>query len=103
MSYRVYISDHAARDLHAIYEHIAFHLQAPLNARKQLSRLEDAIYSLDIFPERHPRYTKGAWRDGNLHVLPVDNYVLFYFIDSEEETVTTFRIIYGGRQIEDHL
>ena len=62
MSYRVYISDHAARDLHAIYEHIAFHLQAPLNARKQLSRLEDAIYSLDIFPERHPRYTKGAWR-----------------------------------------
>lgn len=43
MSYRVYISDHAARDLHAIYEHIAFHLQAPLNARKQLSRLEDAI------------------------------------------------------------
>ena len=60
MSYRVYISDHAARDLHAIYEHIAFHLQAPLNARKQLSRLEDAIYSLDIFPARHPRYTKGA-------------------------------------------
>lgn len=58
MSYRVYISDHAARDLHAIYEHIAFHLQAPLNARKQLSRLEDAIYSLDIFPERHPRYRK---------------------------------------------
>lgn len=60
MSYRVYISDHAARDLHAIYEHITFHLQAPLNARKQLSRLEDAIYSLDIFPERHPRYTKSA-------------------------------------------
>lgn len=50
MSYRVYISDHAARDLHAIYEHITFHLQAPLNARKQLSRLEDAIYSLDISP-----------------------------------------------------
>ena len=64
---------------------------------------ENAIYSLDIFPERHPRYTKGAWRDGNLHVLPVDNYVLFYFIDSEEETVTIIRIIYGGRQIEDHL
>lgn len=103
MSYRVNISDQAERDLHAIFEHIAFHLQAPLNARKQLSRLEDAIYSLDIFPVRHPRYTKGAWHDSNLHVLPVDNYVLFYFVDSEKETVTIFRIIYGGRQIEEHL
>lgn len=35
--------------------------------------------------------------------MPVDNYVVLYFPDKENETVTILRVMYGGRNIEEQL
>lgn len=35
-----------------------------------------------------------------MHKVPVDNFVVFYTVDSDSMTVTVIRIVYGGRDIE---
>lgn len=58
MIFNVVISIQAEKDLRGIFEYIAFELLSLENAKKQLSRLERQILSLDKMPERFPRYGK---------------------------------------------
>ena len=82
MIYEVEVSEQADSDLRGIFEYIAFELQSPENAIGQLDRLEEQILSLDTMPERYPKYEKEPWKSRGLCVLPVDNYVVVYILDS---------------------
>ena len=35
-----------------------------------------------------------------MHKVPVDNFIVFYTITDDTQTVTIIRIVYGGRDIE---
>ena len=35
-----------------------------------------------------------------MHQLLVNNFIVYYLVDDEAETVTVVRIFYGGRDIE---
>ena len=89
-----------AADLHAIFEYIAYDLLAGQNALNQLDRLEQAILSLDEMPERYHLYDKEPWKERNLRIMPVDNYLVFYIPKNEEKTVTVIRVMYGRRDID---
>ena len=91
MNYEVELSEQADSDLRGIFEYIAFELQSPENASGQLDRLEEQILSLDIMPERYRKYENEPWKSRGLHVLPVDNYVIFYIPDSIRMTIAAFR------------
>ncbi|MDR1147430.1 MAG: type II toxin-antitoxin system RelE/ParE family toxin [Spirochaetaceae bacterium] len=103
MTYDVKIANRALLDLKLIYEYIANALMEPLIAEKQYSRIEKAAYSLAHMPERFRRYEKEPWRSRNLRVMPVDNYIVFYIADNENETVTVIRIMYDRRNTEKEL
>ena len=103
MIFNVVISEQAEEDLRGIYEYIAFELLAPENAAKQLDRLEKQILSLDELPERFQRYGKEPWHSRGLRFVAVDNYIVFYITDIEEQRVTILRVMYGGRNMEKHL
>lgn len=66
-------------------EYIAFELQSPLNASKQLSRLEKQILNLEQFPEGFARYKNEPWKSRGLRVLPVDNYLIMFMINEQEK------------------
>ena len=76
---------------------------SPENAEKQLERLERQILSLDEMPERFPRYGKEPWHSRGLRFVAVDNYIVFYIPDIEEQVVTVLRVMYSGRNIEEQL
>ena len=82
MIYEVEVSEQADSDLRGIFEYIAFELQSPENASRQLDHLEEQILSLDTMPERYRKYEKEPWKSRGLRVLPVDNYVVLYIPDS---------------------
>ena len=103
MNYMVLVSEQAEQDLRDIFEYIAFDLLSPENARAQLDRLEQAIVSLDTFPQRNKQYAVEPWKSRNLRVMPVDHYCVFYIPDSTQMTVTVIRVIYGGRDIEEQM
>lgn len=103
MIFEIEISDQADADLRNIYEYIAFALQSPENAGGQLDRLEERIMSLDQMPERFREYENEPWHSRGLHIMPVDNYCVFYIPDAENAVVTIIRVMYGGRDIETQL
>ena len=103
MIFNVVISMQAQEDLRGIFEYIAFELLSPENAEKQLERLERQILSLDEMPERFPRYGKEPWHSRGLRFVAVDNYIVFYLPDVEEQVVTILRVMHSGRNIEEQL
>ena len=103
MTFDVQISEQAEMDLRGIFEYIAFDLQAPENAARQLDRLEDAISKLDNMPEKYRRYEREPWRSRGLRVFPVDNYLVFYIPNMETEVVTVIRVMYSGRDVDKEL
>lgn len=99
----VQISEQADKDLREIFEYIAFELQAPENAARQLDRLEDAISKLDSMPEKFRRYEREPWHGRGLRVFPVDNYLVFYIPNKDTKIVTVVRVMYAGRDIDRKL
>lgn len=103
MKYSIVLTETAQADLSAIFRYIAVDLQSVQNANAQLSRIEKAIASLDQMPERYRVYDRKNWRERNLRIMPVDNYLAFYVPTHDDTTVTVMRIMYGGRDIDRQL
>ena len=101
MTYQINITDQANQDLRNIFEYIAFELQEPKIAIGQLNRLEKEIYSLDQMPERYRVYDREPWRSRNLHIMPVDNYLVFYIPKTDDKTVYITRVFYGRMDIDN--
>ena len=104
MNYSIVLTETAQADLSAIFRYIAVDLQSVQNANSQLSRIEKAIASLDQMPERYRVYDRKNWRERNIRVMPVDNYLVFFYVPTHDDlTVTVMRIMYGGRDIDRQL
>lgn len=100
MTYSVEISDQAEQDLRGIFAYIAYELQSIQNAKAQLLRLEENIYSLDQMPERYRRYEREPWHSQGWHIMLVDRYCVFYMLDHDHRAVNITRVLYGGRNME---
>ena len=103
MIYEVIITDQANADLRGIYEYITFELLSPDNAAGQLERLEKRIMALEEFPEKFRPYEKEPWYSRGVRVMPVDNYLVFYILDKREKVVEILRVMYTGRNIDNHF
>lgn len=99
-SYKVKYSPQALEDLKDIYSYIAFDLLVPDTAKNQVNRIRKEIRSLDFMPARFSIVDWEPWKSIKMHKLPVDNYVVFYLVNSDTLTVKIVRIVYSGRNIE---
>lgn len=98
--YNVVYSPEALSDLKDIYAYIAQELMIPDTALNQANRIRKEIRSLDFMPSRYALVDWEPWKSMGMHKVPVDNFVVFYMVDSDFMTVAIIRIVYGGRDIE---
>ena len=103
MSMKVVYTHAARQDLRDIYEYIAFTLLVPDTARSLTDRIMADIRSLERFPELNPLYRYEPWYSQGVRMMPVRNYLVFYTVTNETETVSIARIMYGGRDISKQL
>ena len=103
MIYSIVLTPQAKSDLVEIFRYIAVELQSTQNAEKQLTRLQNAIASLDQMPKRYRLYDRPKWKKRNLRIMPVDNYLVFYIPSHDDSTVTVLRVMYGGRDADKQL
>ncbi len=103
MIYQIKISKQANMDLREIYEYIAFTLLSPDKAKKLLNTIEKKIQSLENFPKRFKLYHDEIWHDQELRVMPINNFLIFYISNHQEQIVTILRIMYSGRDIPKEL
>lgn len=99
--YRVEYSQEALVDMKSIYTYISQILHAPLTARRQVNRIRKEIRDLEAFPTRYVLVEWEPWASMKMHRLPIDNYIVFYFVDEQAMAVKIVRIVYGGRNLED--
>lgn len=102
-NYQVIYSPEALDDIRKIYSYIAFELQMPDTALNQVNRIRKELRSLDFMPMRYSIVDWEPWKSMQMHKVPIDNYVVYYLVDSNLYTVTVIRIVYGGQDIEGYV
>lgn len=98
--YQIVYSPAALDDLDSIYSYIAYELMAEQAAKNQANRIRKEIRSLDTFPGRHVKVGWEPWASAGMHKVPVDNFVVYYLVDTDAMLVTIVRIFYSGRDVE---
>lgn len=93
----------ARQDLRSIYEYIAFTLFVPEAAKNTIDRIMTTIRNLESMPEKNPLYKEEPWHSLGVRFVPVRNYLVFYTINTDTETIYVTRIMFGGRDISHQL
>lgn len=98
MKYTVKLYPRAYRDLDEICSYIALNLTEPETANKMISALEEAVYSLEQFPERGSIRRTGAFANQDYRQIFVKNYTIIYRVHKEKQEVHIVTVRYAPSQ-----
>ena len=98
MKYTVKLYPRTYRDLDGIYSYIAINLTEPGTADKMITALEDAIYSLEQFPERGSIRRTGVYANQDYRQIFVKNYTIIYRVHKEKQEVHIVTVRYAPSQ-----
>lgn len=101
--YKVEYLPLAVRDLKEIAIYIAEVLCSPNTAERLTSDIVAACESLSSMPYRHRVYASIRPLKHEFRALRVDSYLVFYWVDEEEETVIAARVIYRRSDVPSKL
>ena len=96
--YTVRLYTRAYRDLDGIYAYIAEQLTEPLVAERLIESIEEAIFSLESFPERGSIRRIGAYANQGYRQLFVKNYVIVYRVLKDKKEVHVVAVRYAQSQ-----
>ena len=99
-AYNILYSPESLDDIRKIYSYIAFELQVPDTALNQVNRIRKKIRSLDFMPMRYTLVDWEPWRNMKMHKMPIDNYVVYYTINTDTFVVTIIRIFYASQDVK---
>jgi toxin ParE1/3/4 len=94
--YKVNLAQHAQDDLEHIYYYIA--ADSPNNAANFVLQLEEKIYSLNTYPERHPLIPENEFFGTDYRHLIYKKYRVIYRILAG--SVFILRIIHGAKILQ---
>lgn len=94
MSYNIYITSAAERDLNNAADHIEFVSKNPKAADDLLDEAEKQINLLSDFPEKFRLVDDPILASWGIRYVMIDNYLAFYTIDAEHNLVTIVRFLY---------
>ena len=85
------------------YFQIYFRGTVSSKERCRTDRIMAAIRKLVTMPNRNRLYEEEPWHSRGLRFFPVDNYLVFYKTNDENEIVYIVRIMYRGRDVRKQL
>ena len=100
---KIVYTNTARQDLRKIYEYIAYTLLVPDTAKAVSEAIMRKIRSLESLPKRNPLYRDEPWHSQGVRYLRVKNYLVFYTVNPDADTVSIARIMYGGRDVSHQL
>ena len=98
MRYAVKLYPRAYRDLDGIYSYIALNPTEPETADKMIAALEEAIYSLEQFPERGSIRRTGVYANQDYRQIFVKNYTVIYRVHKDKQEVHIVTVRYAPSQ-----
>lgn len=98
MKYAVKLYPRAYRDLDEIYSYISINLMEQGTADNMITALEDAIFSLEQFPERGSIRRTGAYANQGYRQIFVKHYAIIYRVHKEMQEVHIVTVRYSPSQ-----
>ena len=97
-SNKIVYTEESEQDLLNAYSYLAMDFLMPETEKNQVNRMMKAINDLDTLPFPYKLYQDEPWHSKGLRVLPVDNYLVFYTIIEDENTVVVISAKHGGSE-----
>lgn len=98
--YQVEYLPSARQDMVEIIRYISHELCSPAAADKLSLEFIEAADRLQLFPYANTAYIPIKPLKHEYRKLPVQNYLMFYWVDEERKRVTIARVIYARRDYE---
>lgn len=95
MNYFIDVAASAQRDLADAFDYIDLTLKNPSAADKLVAIAWKKFRSLDTFPQRFSLVNDPFLSSLGIRLIPVQNYLAFYKVDSSTQTVHILRFLYG--------
>lgn len=94
MSYQLYITSTAKHDIMRAVDYIEFVLKNPQAADNLLDVVTKQIGTLSDFPQRFHIVDDPVLASWEIRFIIINNYLAFYTIDEEKQTVIIVRFLY---------
>ena len=94
MSYSIHITATAERDILRAADYIEFTLKNPTAAEHLLDASTKQINSLSDMPEKYYLVDDPVLASWEIRFIIINNYLAFYTIDKEKQTVIVVRFLY---------
>lgn len=99
--YRVKIVLKAEEDLDDIFYYIALELNNKSAAEKMIYLFSNKILRLQEFPFSCSLVEDDLLKDKGYRKLIIDNYIVFYIVNEEDQLVIVMRVLYGRKKYQD--
>lgn len=97
MRYEVKLTTQAIEQIQEIVQYISKILFVLETAQKWLDSLQCEIRKLDSMPSRYPLTAEEPWRTKGIRKMPFKNFLVYYLIDEDKNSVWVTAVIYGRR------
>ena len=97
MSYSIRVTPNAVEQIGMIVEYISDTLQVPEAALRWSDFLKKEISKLAEMPGRYRLVEDEPWHSLGIHVFPVKNFVVYFWINEAESTVWVTAVVYQRR------
>ena len=102
-SYSVFVTPQALRHMAEIRQYVSGTLQAPDTARALLQTLREEMRALSSLPNRFPLTEEEPWRSNGLHRMLVKSFLVYYWVDEEQQAVRIIAVLYARRDQKQAL
>lgn len=96
-TYDIEITEPAEKDLYEIGAYISKELLEPETAKKVVSKIAKGINLLKGMPLRNTLVADERLAYKGIRKIIIDNFIVFYIVTEEKNTVTIIRILYSKR------
>ena len=103
MEYEVKITLYALRQMQEIVQYISAILQSPDNATHWLDTIKSEIASLSFMSARIPLTEEEPWHSQGVHKMAVKNFLVYFWIDTDNLRVWITAVVYGRRDQRQQL
>lgn len=95
--YEVRVTRQALEQMKEIVHYISNDLMAPDAADNLLDKMKAEITKLSSFPKKHALIYEEPWRTEGVRKIVVKNFLIYYWVDDDNNRVQVIAVIYSRR------
>ncbi|MEI6131485.1 MAG: type II toxin-antitoxin system RelE/ParE family toxin [Bacillota bacterium] len=103
MTYIIIMTEHSKSDLINIETYISETLHEPVFGKNTIEGILKQVFSLSILPKRNPVIEEIGFINREIRKILAGNFIIFYLVVDERQTVVILRVIYKKREWENLL